>query len=58
MIADDEKEGVLTVGELRKLLANYPDETLVESEGCDCDGAAGGVRLKSEGCILITRKET
>jgi hypothetical protein len=35
----------LTVGELRLLLAGFPDDMPVMTEGCDCSGWAGGVEV-------------
>lgn len=33
----------LTVGLLRQLIADLPDDRLVYTEGCDCVGPASGV---------------
>jgi hypothetical protein len=46
--------GQVTVAELRALLALYPDDMPVNTEGCDCYGACDGV-LENEGVLLLTR---
>ncbi len=54
----------LAVRELRKLLEAFPDDLLVQVEGCDCYGEATSVRIfdawigpgdKSEKQLLIER---
>ena len=46
--------GQVTVAELRAVLALYPDDMLVNTEGCDCSGACDGV-LEHAGELLLTR---
>lgn len=36
----------LTVGELKRLLADVADDALVLTEGCDCVGPAGDVSVE------------
>ena len=52
------KSEQLTVGMLKSLLADLPDDTFVIVEGCDCVGEAVGVEIWStyEGSIVITRR--
>lgn len=47
----------LTVAVLRKLLEPYRDDVIIQTEGCDCWGVAGGVKDLGNGNILITRNE-
>ena len=44
----------LTVADLIVLLRDVPPETMVETEGCDCVGAATGVSLDGR-TVTITR---
>jgi hypothetical protein len=51
---DYEKQ--LTVSKLIALLQSMPQDALVWTEGCDCYGAADGVKLSdTDGTVLITR---
>jgi len=47
----------LKVSELIKLLQEHPPDAEVVTEGCDCDGDAGGVVTRSESPnkVFITR---
>jgi hypothetical protein len=38
----------LTVAELREWLAEVPSESLVTSEGCDCEDEATGIRITTD----------
>lgn len=41
-----ENDGIikqLTAGELKRLLADVPDDYWVRTEGCDCTGPADGI---------------
>lgn len=38
----------MTVGELKELLKNIPDDVIVQTEGCDCIGPADGISEISE----------
>lgn len=57
MIVDDKQ---LTVAELIRLLQGMPQEALVWTEGCDCEGEANGVYYDDDGIesgiVMITRK--
>lgn len=59
MAEENSKRPQLTVGALKELLKQYPDETLVHTEGCDCVGPASGVDLDPvDNSIVITRRES
>ncbi len=45
----------ITVGQLKAMLAEYPDDMLVQTEGCDCYGPCDGVDLLGGGELLLTR---
>jgi hypothetical protein len=47
---------VMTVGDLKKLLADIPDETEVGTEGCDCYGPSCGINLM-DGKLYISRDD-
>ena len=44
----------ITVGQLKALLSEYPDDMLVQTEGCDCNGPCNGVDSYA-GELLLTR---
>jgi hypothetical protein len=46
---------IMTVAELIEALKSMPQEAEVWHEGCDCTGAANGVRLDDDGSVMITR---
>lgn len=53
----------LTVGELRiqleQLVKQHPDSVswVVVSEGCDCDGDAGGLKIDWKGKTVLVERE-
>lgn len=49
-----EPDPQITVGQLRELLAEYPDDMLVQTEGCDCIGPCSGM-YETGGQLLLTR---
>lgn len=49
----------ITVGQLKSLLAEYLDDMLVQTEGCDCYGPCSGADLICSGTeLLITRSRS
>ncbi len=52
----ESRASTLTVGELKDMLANVPDDYLVHSEGCDCTGEAQGILVSAgEKQVLVER---
>ena len=54
MMADPTPIVRLTVGRLRELLRDLPDEMPVSTEGCDCVGPSGGIEVW-QGRLIINR---
>lgn len=47
----------VTVAELIELLQRMPPDALTDTEGCDCTGPCGGVKLCKDGIVLLTRND-
>jgi hypothetical protein len=48
----ERKTGQINVRELIALLSQVDPELLVESEGCDCEDAAGGISVRDNVCLI------
>jgi len=54
-MANESKKKAITVAELIEQLQALPQDAVVLSEGCDCDGEAKGATLQSPGVVIVER---